>query len=110
MTNKQVENISKQANKLSLKDESFEEYTQQEIQYLDRYKEYSNNHFDDEELYDIITKYNFDDERIERELSDMLKLINKKGDEYGWKVVEKGKSNNYLNKKPKLLLNLKYQN
>jgi hypothetical protein len=94
--NKQVENISKQVNKLSLKDESFEEYTPQEIKYLDKYKEYTSNRFDDDELYEIITKYNFDDDRIQRELSEMMKLIIKKGDEYGWQVIEKGKSMNLL--------------
>ena len=97
MTNKQVENITKEVNKMSLKDESFEEYTPQEIEYLDRYKEFTNNRFDDDELYTIITKYNFDDERIKRELSEMMKLITKKGDEYGWQVVEKGKSKINLN-------------
>jgi predicted RecB family nuclease len=87
-----VENISKEMNKVSLKDESFEEYTDKEIEYLDKYKEFTNYRFEDDELYNIITKYNFDDERIKRELTDMLKLITKKGDEYGWQVVEKGKS------------------
>jgi hypothetical protein len=72
--------------------ESFEEYTEKEIEYLDRYKEYSKGHFDDDELYEIITKFNFDNQRIERELDAQLKLIEKKGDDYGWKVVEKGKS------------------
>jgi hypothetical protein len=92
MTNTNKDNITKQVNKLSLKEDSFEEYTPQEIEYLDKYKEFTSNRFDDDELYDIITKYNFDDNRIQRELSEMLKLINKKGDEYGWQVVEKGKS------------------
>jgi hypothetical protein len=92
MTNKQIENISKQVNKLSLKDESFEEYTPKELEYLDKYKEYTNNRFDDDELYEIITKNKFDDQRIQREFSEMIKLINKKGDEYGWQVIEKGKS------------------
>jgi hypothetical protein len=87
-----VENITKQLNKTSLKDESFEEYTEREIEYLDKYKEFTKGHFDDDELYDIITKYNFDEDKIETVLQEQLKLINKKGDEYGWQVVEKGKS------------------
>ncbi len=96
MINKQIDNISNKVNKLSVRDESFEEYTPQEIEYLDKYNEYTNNRFDDDELYEIITKYNFDDERIKRELNDMMKLITKKGDEYGWQVIEKGKSIFYV--------------
>ena len=96
MTNKQIENISKQINKISMSDkkldDSYEEYTNKEIEYLDKYKEYTKYKLDDEELYDIITKYDFNDFKIKNELSEMMKLINTKGDDYGWQMIEKGKS------------------
>jgi len=96
MTNKQIDNISKQINKVSISDkkldDSYEEYTSKEIEYLDKYKEYTKHKMDDEELYDIIIKYDFNDFKIKNELSEMMKLINKKGDEYGWQMIEKGKS------------------
>ena len=40
-----------------------EEYTEKEIEALDKYQNYSDNNFLDEELYDLIIKYNYDDQR-----------------------------------------------
>ena len=82
MTNKQIENISKQVNKISMLDKKLD----------DSDEEYTNFKMDDEELYDIIVKYDFNDFKIKNELSEMMKLIKKKGDEYGWQMIEKGKS------------------
>ena len=72
-------------------DESLE-YTERELEYLDRYKELSGDALDDDELYDLIIKYNFDDERIRNEVKQILQYIAKKGEEYGWTKIEKGKS------------------
>jgi cytidylate kinase len=73
-------------------DESVEEYTQRELEYLDRYKELTGDAMDDEEIYDIIIRYNFDDVKIEREINELIKLVKKKGEEYGWTKIENGKS------------------
>jgi hypothetical protein len=73
-------------------DESVEEYTQRELEYLDRYKELTGDAMDDEEIYDIIIRYNFDDGKIEREINELMKLVKKKGEEYGWTKIENGKS------------------
>jgi hypothetical protein len=96
-----MENLAKQTGKMSLNpqkklEESFEEYTDREIQYLDKYKDYTRGQLEDEELYEIITKHDFDDEKIKRDLNDYLKLVTKKGEEYGWHEVVKGKSKDYL--------------
>ena len=71
-------------------DDSVEVYTDEEIKLLDHYHEYSNNLFDDDELYDIIIKYKYDDEKIKNELSDMLRGV-KRGDEYKWHEYGKSK-------------------
>ena len=93
---KQIENLNKQVKQLTVKDtkkdESFEEYTAKELEYLDKYHAYTDNKLDDEELYEIIIKHDFEDNSIKRELNEYLKLVNKKGEEYGWQQVVKGKS------------------
>ena len=63
--------------------EEYEYYTPQEIEALDKYQDFTENYFDDDELYDIIIKYKYDDEKIKNELSDMLRGV-KRGDEYKW--------------------------
>lgn len=78
--------------KVTRLDESVEEYTEKELKYLDRYKEITGDAMDDDELYDIIIKYNFDDNKIRKEVEEHMKLVKKKGEEYGWTKIEKGKS------------------
>ena len=73
-------------------DESVEEYTDKEIQYLDRFKSLTGPAMDDDELYEIIIKHNFNDRKIREEIEDLLKLVKNKGEEYGWTKIEKGKS------------------
>jgi hypothetical protein len=73
-------------------DESFEEYTPKELEYLDRYKVFTENTMEDEDLYEIFTKHHFSDIKIRQELEEYMKLIKKKGDEYGWTKIENGKS------------------
>jgi hypothetical protein len=97
MSNKQNTNSNTQSKQVAVKDtkkhdESYEEYTDKELAYLDKYQAFSHNQFDDEELYEIITKHDFDDSSIQRELREYMKLVDKKGEEYGWQAVVKGKS------------------
>ena len=64
-----VEKVTDSLNDLSLSkkeksggkglDESVEEYTERELEYLDRYKSLTGPMMDDEEIYDIILKHNF---------------------------------------------------
>ena len=46
----------------------------------------------DEEIYDLIIKYNYDDQKIKAELDQMIKDL-QKGDEYGWHEISKSKIN-----------------
>lgn len=73
-------------------DESYEEYTEEELRLLDKYKAVSNGKMDDDDIYDLIVKHNKDDAKIRRDIDEFVKLLSKKGDDYGWKVVEGGKS------------------
>ena len=56
----------------------------------------SMNRMSDEEIYEIVIKHNFNDERIEREIKDFTKIIKHKGDDYGWNIVDKGNSKSFL--------------
>jgi hypothetical protein len=47
---------------------------------------------EDEELYEIINRHKFNDEKIQSEIKDFVKLINIKGDDYGWNIIDEGKS------------------
>jgi hypothetical protein len=42
----------------------------------------------DEEIYDLIIKYNFDEDKIRREIEELMQLVTKKGEEYGWTKIE----------------------
>ena len=69
-----------------------EEYTEKEIEALDKYQDYSENNFLDEEIYDLIIKYNYDDQKIKAELDQKIKDL-QKGDEYAWHEISKSKIN-----------------
>ena len=73
-------------------DDSLDIYNEKEIEYLDKYKELSENTIDDDELYNIIIKYNFDDFMIKKEVLEHRNLVKKRGEEYGWTKIERGKS------------------
>jgi hypothetical protein len=47
----------------------------------------------DEEVYELITKFNFDDERINEAVQNHVALLKKKGDDFTWNVITNGKSN-----------------
>merc|ERR1712160_208330 len=104
-------NNSKNLN-ISQSDESFEEYTDKELKYIDKYKPMTMNRMSDEEVYDIIVKFDFNDEKIESELKEFKLLINHKGDDYGWNVIDKGnKKKIFLNEtKDKTKGNKNYKN
>ncbi|MCQ2821331.1 MAG: hypothetical protein MJ252_29065 [archaeon] len=75
--------------------ESVEEYTREEIEELDKWQEYTDHQFEDDELYEVITKYKYNQGYIKEELDQMLKDL-KKGDEYGWQTVGKSKINLFI--------------
>ena len=65
-------------------------YTKEEITLLDKYHDFSGHKFDDDEIYEVIIKFNYDDELIKNEIKEMLKDL-ERGEEYNW--TEIGKSN-----------------
>ncbi len=67
-----------------------EEYTQEEIEALDFYQEFSKNIFEDEEIYELMQRFNNDENKIKEELEEMIKIANK-GEEYKWHEVGKSK-------------------
>ena len=80
----------KQKDKKELaEEEEYDFYTPEEIQLLDKFHKFSNNKFVDEEIYDIIQKFNNDEELIKNELKERMKDF-LKGDEFDW--VEIGES------------------
>jgi Mg/Co/Ni transporter MgtE len=46
----------------------------------------------DEEIYDIIVKHNYDDRKIREVILEHMETLKKRGEEYNWTLVEKGKS------------------
>jgi hypothetical protein len=91
---KAVDRITQKAEDLNLSnsEESYEEYTAKEIEYIDRYKPQTLYRMEDHEIYDIIIRNSFNDEKIESEIKEFSKLIKMKGDDYGWKIIDEGKS------------------
>ena len=71
------------------KEDDVSEYTDKEVEYIDRYLPMAKNALDESELYDLIIEYKFNDARIEEEIKHRLKLIEAKGDDYGWTEVKK---------------------
>lgn len=98
MNSKQVGTLTKGVDKMSIHDknpkleESYEEYTQKELEYIDHYKSVTGDAMDDEDIYDIIIKHNFDDSRIAKEVNEKMKIIKGRGEEYGWQTIISGKS------------------
>ena len=60
-------------------------------EYLRKYTKMANKAFDKNELLNIIIKYNYNNDKIESEIKERLKLIETKGNDYGWNEVRKGK-------------------
>ena len=93
--NKQKEKENEKDNKKDKKkveeeSDSEEYYTEEEIKMLDKFHALSENKFTDDEIYDVMVRFNKDEELIKNEINQMLKEM-KRGDEFNW--TEIGKSN-----------------
>ena len=93
--NKQKEKENEKDNKKDKKkveeeSDSEEYYTEEEIKMLDKFHLLSENKFTDDEIYDVMVRFNKDEELIKNEINQMLKEM-KRGDEFNW--TEIGKSN-----------------
>ena len=93
--NKQKEKENEKDNKKDKKkveeeSDSEEYYTEEEIKMLDKFHLLSENKFTDDEIYDVMVRFNNDEELIKNEINEMLKVF-KRGDEFNW--TEIGKSN-----------------
>ena len=65
------------------------EYTEKERTYINKYLPLAKTAYDENEIYEIIKKYNFNDELINKDIKHQLDIITVKGDEYGWSEVKK---------------------
>ena len=90
------------------------EYNDKEKSYIDKYLKIAKTAYDEEEIFEIIKKYNFDDDLITKDINRQLNLIEVKGDEYGWSEVKKKEvkpkqvnKKEKNNKDKKILLQLK---
>jgi hypothetical protein len=72
-------------------DISIEVYTPEEVELLNKYGAKAEGILDDEEIYEIITKNEFNDEKIESQIKQIVQRIKAKGDDYLWGSVENGK-------------------
>ena len=93
--NKQKEKENEKDNKKDKKkveeeSDTEEYYTEEEIKMLDKFHLLSENKFTDDEIYDVMVRFNNDEELIKNEINEMLKVF-KRGDEFNW--TEIGKSN-----------------
>ena len=74
------------------KEENYEKviiYTEKEREYINKYLPTAKKAYDEKELYEMIKKYNFDDDLINKDINHQLNVISVKGDEYGWSEVKK---------------------
>ena len=80
-------------NKKEANIETIIEYTEKERAYINKYLPMAKNAYDEKEIYEIVKKYNFNDELINNDIKHQLDIILFKGDEYGWSEVKKKKQN-----------------
>jgi len=69
-------------------EEEFDYYTPEEIILLDKFHEFTQHKLDDDEIYEVMVKFNFDEELIKNELLEILKVFSK-GDEFNWTEIGK---------------------
>ena len=69
------------------------EYTEKEREYINKYLPMAKTAYDEKEIFEIIKKYNFDDEKIKKDIKHQLDIISFRGEEYGWSEVKKKKQN-----------------
>ena len=86
---KKGQNQNPKDKKVQKEEEEYDYYTPEEIELLDRLHEFSNKKFEDDEIYEMMQKFNNDEEMIKEELKERLKDF-LKGDEFDW--VEIGES------------------
>ena len=67
-----------------------EEYTKEELEALDYYQKYSGKIFDDDEIYQLMVRFENNETKIKEELDEMKKIASK-GEEYQWHEVRKSK-------------------
>ena len=65
------------------------EYSEKERSYINKYLKIAKNAYDEKEIYELVKKYNFDDDLINKDIKKQLDMIQVKGDEYGWSEVKK---------------------
>ena len=90
--NKPKENPKESIKQVKVQESDSEDsyYTPEEIVLLDKFHDFTNHKFEDEEIYDIMVKFNNNEDLIKNELNEMLKVF-KRGVEFSW--TEIGKSN-----------------
>ena len=81
---------NKKEKKSKVENDEEEYYTPEEIRLIDKFHDFTSHQFEDEEIYDVMLKFNNNEELIENELKEMLKEM-KRGAEFIW--TEIGKSN-----------------
>ena len=83
------------------------EYSEKETSYINKYLKIAKNAYDEKEIYEIVKKYNFDDDLISKDIKRQLDMIQVKGEEYGWSEVKKkeikpkNNNNSIINKNEK---------
>ena len=65
------------------------EYSEKEKAYINKYLKIAKNAYEEKEIYEIIKKYNFDDDLIIKDIKRQLDMIQVRGEEYGWSDVKK---------------------
>lgn len=86
-TNKSNKTKVKETNTNTNSDEF---YTKEEIKALDDYHEKTGGKFEDDEIYEIMQKYNNDEKLIMDELNNILRE-RERGKEFNWQEVGKSK-------------------
>ena len=81
----------KENKKVQESDSEEDYYTEEEMKLLDKFHKMSENHFIDDEIYDLMIKFNNDEELIKNELKEMLKQLKRDKEYAAW--TEIGKSN-----------------
>ena len=89
--NKDKKEKDKKEKEKDTKETDSEEYfTEEEIKLLDKFHIIGEHKFDDDEIYEVMLKFNNNEQLIENEIKEMLKEL-KRGDEFNWTQI--GKSN-----------------
>ena len=65
------------------------EYSEKERSYINKYLKIAKNAYEENEIFELIKKYNFDDDLISKDIKRQLDMIQVKGEEYGWSEVKK---------------------